>query len=231
MKAIIDCDPGVDDALAILLALTDPNTEILAYVPQFGNTSLDNAYNNILKIYGVLDRHVTEHDPEMERFPALKQSKKPLLIRGADGPIAGPAHSAAYFHGKDGQSVTLLLSLSILLLILIPILGLGDITTKHEDIPLPSLEEVSHLLDIQDTSRSGVELTLDLLRQQEDGSVTYIALGPLTNLALALKADQKLVKQKIGLVSIMGGNLDVPGNTSPVAEFNVWAVSLVFKLF
>lgn len=103
MKAIIDCDPGVDDALAILLALTDPNSEILAYVPQFGNTSLDNAYNNILKIYGVLDRHVTEHDPEMHRFPALKQSKKPLLIKGAPGPLAGPGHSAAYFHGKDGE--------------------------------------------------------------------------------------------------------------------------------
>jgi hypothetical protein len=65
---------------------------------------------------------------------------------------------------------------------------------------------------------------LELLRKQEDGSVTYIALGPLTNLALALQADEKLVKQKVGMVSIMGGNLDVPGNTSPVAEFNVWAV-------
>lgn len=105
MKAIIDCDPGVDDALAILLALTDPKSEILAYVPQFGNTSLDNAYNNILKIYGVLDRHVTEHDPEMERFPALKQEKKPLLIRGAAGPLDGPGHSAAYFHGKDGEYI------------------------------------------------------------------------------------------------------------------------------
>lgn len=106
MKAIIDCDPGVDDALAILLALTDADSEILAYIPQFGNTSLDNAYNNILKIYGVLDRHVQDHDPEMERFPALKQAKKPLLIRGADGPLAGPAHSAAYFHGKDGEHRT-----------------------------------------------------------------------------------------------------------------------------
>ena len=104
MKAIIDCDPGVDDALAILLALTDANSEILAYIPQFGNTSLDNAYNNILKIYGVLDRHVTEYDPEMDRFPALRQKKKALLIRGAAGPLDGPGHSAAYFHGKDGEA-------------------------------------------------------------------------------------------------------------------------------
>lgn len=93
------------------------------------------------------------------------------------------------------------------------------------DIPVPSLEQVSHLLDFADTTKSGVENTLELLRQQDDNSVTYIALGPLTNLALALQADEKLVKQKVGMVSIMGGNLDVPGNTSPVAEFNVWAVS------
>lgn len=104
--------------------------------------------------------------------------------------------------------------------------GLGDITDKHaEDIPQPSHADVSHLLDFASTSKSGCEHTLDLLRKQEDGSVTYIALGPLTNLALALQADEKLVKQKVGMVSIMGGNLDVPGNTSPVAEFNVWAVS------
>lgn len=104
--------------------------------------------------------------------------------------------------------------------------GLGDISEKHvHDIPQPSHDDVSHLLDFASTSKSGVEHTLELLRQQDDQSVTYIALGPLTNLALALKADEKLVKQKVGMVSIMGGNLDVPGNTSPVAEFNVWAVS------
>jgi inosine-uridine nucleoside N-ribohydrolase len=103
MKAIIDCDPGVDDALAILLALTSADTEILVYIPQFGNTSVDNAYNNLLKIYGVLDRHAKENDKEIERFPALKAKRKPIVIRGADGPIDGPSHSAAYFHGKDGR--------------------------------------------------------------------------------------------------------------------------------
>lgn len=123
MKCIIDCDPGVDDVLAILLALTSPETRVLAYIPQFGNTSLDNAYNNILKIYGVLDRHSKEDKEDVKRFPAFinnanasasananaddcsTSDKLPLLIRGAQGPIAGPSHSAAYFHGEDGESL------------------------------------------------------------------------------------------------------------------------------
>lgn len=110
--------------------------------------------------------------------------------------------------------------------------GLGDITDKHaHEIPLPSLDDLAHLLDFASTTKTGYEHTLDLLRKQEDGSVTYIALGPLTNLALALRADEKLVKQKVGMVSIMGGNLDVPGNTSPVAEFNVWAVGFSYLIW
>jgi len=47
---------------------------------------------------------------------------------------------------------------------------------------------------------------------------TYIALGPLTNLAHMMRQDSKLVRERIGRIICMGGALDVSGNTSPVAE-------------
>src|SRR5204863_8795872 len=52
-------------------------------------------------------------------------------------------------------------------------------------------------------------------------ALTLVALGPLTNVALALKADAAVVG-RIGRVVVMGGAVDVPGNVTPTAEFNVW---------
>ena len=59
---------------------------------------------------------------------------------------------------------------------------------------------------------------LGLLREHPPRSVTYIALGPLTNLAQTLRADGACMRERIGRVVIMGGALDVPGNTTPSAE-------------
>jgi inosine-uridine nucleoside N-ribohydrolase len=50
-------------------------------------------------------------------------------------------------------------------------------------------------------------------------SLTIIAIGPLTNLALAWKANPRLL-QRVGRIISMGGAFRVPGNTGPVAEFN-----------
>jgi inosine-uridine nucleoside N-ribohydrolase len=68
------------------------------------------------------------------------------------------------------------------------------------------------------TNRSGVDVALDILRSRPPRSVTYIVLGPLTNLALMMRKDSKLVTERIGRIVCMGGALDVPGNTSPMAE-------------
>lgn len=83
------------------------------------------------------------------------------------------------------------------------------------------------------------EVILDCLKEEEAGSVTIIALGPRTyplsgdsltpltpravsNLALALRADPDTFS-RVGQVIWMGGAIDVPGNTSPTAEFNCFA--------
>src|SRR5216110_1526390 len=50
--------------------------------------------------------------------------------------------------------------------------------------------------------------------------LTLVAIGPLTNLALTLKADAGAVSL-IGRIVAMGGAVDVPGNITPTAEFNM----------
>jgi inosine-uridine nucleoside N-ribohydrolase len=94
--------------------------------------------------------------------------------------------------------------------------GLGDITGRHPEISIGDQPDVHPYLEV--TNRCGVDVALDILRSRPPRTVTYIALGPLTNLALMMRADSKLVTERIGRIVCMGGALDVPGNCSPMAE-------------
>src|SRR5215216_5035360 len=58
------------------------------------------------------------------------------------------------------------------------------------------------------------------LARQRPGELTLVALGPLTNLAIALNVEPRLPELLKALV-IMGGAYTVPGNTTPEAEFNI----------
>ncbi|MEV7197517.1 nucleoside hydrolase [Streptomyces sp. NPDC093510] len=60
------------------------------------------------------------------------------------------------------------------------------------------------------------------LSRQCEGELTVVATGPLTNIATALLQDPGFAHRVRRLV-FMGGAAQVPGNCTPVAEFNVWA--------
>ncbi|KZP17949.1 nucleoside hydrolase [Athelia psychrophila] len=205
IPVIIDTDPGVDDVVAILLALASPELDILAIVVSFGNADIDASYTNIFKLYQAISLHLAAHPNDKRRFPCYLSSR-PFVARGAEGPLEGELHSAQYFHGRD---------------------GLGDITTRHPSLNVPLLSatviDPEAFPSLQFTSKSGAELTLDLLRAHPARTITYIALGPLTNLATAVRLGGTTVGDRVGRVISMGGALDVPGNTSPVAEFNFFA--------
>jgi inosine-uridine nucleoside N-ribohydrolase len=57
--------------------------------------------------------------------------------------------------------------------------------------------------------------------ERRPGEVTVLALGPMTNIALALRMKPE-IETKIKRIVFMGGNLKVPGNASTAAEFNFW---------
>ncbi|HBL21802.1 MAG TPA: nucleoside hydrolase, partial [Alteromonas mediterranea] len=78
--------------------------------------------------------------------------------------------------------------------------------------------------------RSSAQFIVDMARKYP-GEITIVAIGPLGNLALALRLEPDLPKLVKG-VSIMGGAAFVPGNVTPVAEANIWndahAAEIVF---
>jgi inosine-uridine nucleoside N-ribohydrolase len=57
--------------------------------------------------------------------------------------------------------------------------------------------------------------------ERRPGEVTILAIGPMTNIALALRL-KPAIETKIKQIVLMGGNIKAPGNASPWAEFNFW---------
>ena len=69
-------------------------------------------------------------------------------------------------------------------------------------------------------SSTAVDFILEKIREYPH-EVEIVALGPLTNLALAIQKDKDTMKQLKSL-TIMGGSFERPGNVSDYSEFNIW---------
>jgi len=83
-KVILDMDPGIDDALALLLALSSPELDILGVTAVAGNTTIDKT--------GVNARRVLEY---------VGKDGIPVFL-GASAPLARPLSTAEHVHGSDG---------------------------------------------------------------------------------------------------------------------------------
>ncbi|HXR12412.1 MAG TPA: nucleoside hydrolase [Gaiellaceae bacterium] len=81
---VIDCDPGHDDAIAILLALASPEVELRGISTVAGNQTVDKTTRNALKVLELAGR-----------------SDVPV-VRGADAPLRRPLRTAAHVHGESG---------------------------------------------------------------------------------------------------------------------------------
>ena len=166
---IIDCDPGVDDAVALLLAFASPQLDLLAVTTVGGNVAVEKTARNA---------RILRHIANREDVP---------VHAGAERPLAREPMDAGEFHGVE---------------------GLGSLEPYE---PGAGLAE-GH----------GVDAIIDLVTSRPRGSVALAVMGPMTNLALALRKAPHLADQ-LGPVVIMGGARSEGGNITASAEFNIWA--------
>jgi purine nucleosidase len=176
---IIDCDPGQDDALAILLALGSPeDLEVLAITAVAGNVPLAMTERNARKVVELAGRRdVPVH-------------------AGCERPLVRPLAIADYVHGATGLD--------------------------GYDLPEPSRPLAEG---------HAVDAIVGILHSRPPGTVTLCAVGPLTNLAMALvKAPD--IAPCVAEIVLMGGAIGL-GNATPAAEFNVFvdphAADVVFR--
>lgn len=165
-QIILDCDPGIDDAIAILLALASPEIELLGITCVTGNKDLALTSQNALRISALADR---------TDIPVYAGCSRPLM-----GPYRRKWPSV---HGED---------------------GLCDLVIPGA----PGSLADGHAVDF-------------IIRtvQASPGEISICAIGPMTNIAVAMVKSPEIIPQ-IRSIVFMGGAAFTPGNSSPRAEFN-----------
>ncbi len=180
VSILMDCDTGIDDALALVYLCSQPHVELVAVTSTPGNVDADQVARNNLALLELCQR------PEV-----------PVAI-GARAPLGIPLVTTPETHGPQ---------------------GIG-----YAELPAPSRSP---------EGRDAVELWIEAARARP-GELTALLTAPLTNFALALRAEPRLPELLRGVV-IMGGAYFYQGNTTPTAEWNTHvdphAAAEVFRAF
>ena len=165
-KIILDCDPGHDDAVAILLAARHPAIELLGVTVVAGNQTLENTQRNARRVLLWIGSDVP-------------------VYAGCPGPLVRQKIIAADIHGSTGLD--------------------GPV---FPELTKPLEEEHAVLFIIRTLMASA-------------GDITMVTTGPMTNLAMAIRLEPRIVP-KIRRIVLMGGSY-TNGNVTPAAEFNMIA--------
>jgi purine nucleosidase len=175
-RIILDCDPGHDDAMAILLAHGHPGIDLAAITTVAGNHPLE----------------VTTFNAR--RVASLAGIRDVPIAAGAASPLLRPLVTAEQIHGEAGL--------------------------EGFDWPTPEIDV---------SPEHAVDLIVELVMSQP-GEITLVPIGPLTNIALALRREPRIA-ERVREVVLMGGSWS-RGNQTPAAEFNIFvdpeAAAIVF---
>lgn len=166
-RILLDTDPGIDDACAILLALASPELSVEGLSVVHGNCSLEQGTMNALSI---LELANAGHIP---------------VAKGCELPLVQPSLLAPETHGDSG-------------------LGYAKLSGSRAR-PIGQ-----HAIDFL------IEKILP-----SPGEITLVAIGPLTNIALAIRQEPRIAEAVKELI-IMGGAIRHEGNTTALAEFNTY---------
>ncbi|KAI3325324.1 putative nucleoside hydrolase [Xylariaceae sp. AK1471] len=216
-RVIIDTDPGVDDMLAMLLALASSPEEIelIMISVTYGNVPLKGCLKNVVSMFYVLDKELEwrKSKGKPEGFGSLK-AYKPIVAIGAEHALEEEILMEDGFHGSDGLHGVHQEQ---------PHLS-PDETWKslfEDGIPTPA-QDPSYYSYFTPSKTPAHKEILRILKEEPADTITICAVGPMTNLALAAAEDSETFL-RAKEICVMGGAIEVPGNITPVAEFNTYA--------
>ncbi|MCX2727697.1 nucleoside hydrolase [Thermomicrobium sp. 4228-Ro] len=169
IPVLLDVDTGVDDALALAMAVMLDELSLIAVTTVAGNVDVQRATSNTRRVLDWLGAIAVP------------------VARGAAQPLLRPHRDARAVHGEDGLGGAHL-----------PVVRSGPVIDA-----------------------SAPEIIVRTARRYR-GALRLVCLGPLTNLAIAVRLEPQLPEYVERLI-VMGGAFTVPGNVTPTSEFNVWS--------
>ena len=203
IPVIIDCDPGHDDMMALVLAYGSNKLDIRAVTTVAGNNTVDNTTRNALNVLnyigardvpvakGLHDPIIRSHQSVIDRINAMRRHKLTEEQQKSNAKITGA--SAHGVTGLDGF-----------------------------EFPAENPKQAEPI--------RSVEMMAKVLRESAE-KVTIIPVGPLTNVGLLIRAFPDLVP-KIERICMMGGTSEFV-LTRPFMEFNTFvdpeATKIVFE--
>lgn len=99
----LDCDPGHDDAIALLLAIHHPAIHLAGVSTVAGNAPGKNTYVNAAKLLVALGAEgVANAEIDAGKMKGKEVEMLPVLLRGADEPLVKPPRKDSAIHGEDG---------------------------------------------------------------------------------------------------------------------------------
>jgi len=165
-RIILDTDPGIDDALAILLAIASPELMLDSVITVHGNCAVEQTTINALSILELVG---ASHIP---------------VAKGFSLPLVQPSLLALETHGNSG-------------------LGYAKLSSPQS----------------KPIGQHGSDFLIERI-MSNPGEITLVAIGPLTNVAVAIRKEPRII-QALKEIIIMGGAVRHQGNSTPMAEFNV----------
>ncbi len=179
-KIIMDVDTGSDDAIALVLAMSDPEIDLQGVCSVNGNLEVSLTTDNTLRV-----------------VECCRAQERVKVYRGCEYPLVCTLQKGTGQYGVIPKRES----------------AVSDTVVHRKQVPLPAPS-------IQAQEESAVSWMIRMLLQS-DGDITVVAVGPLTNLAAAMRADARII-DKIQEIIIMGGGHKRSGLCSAAAEFNVW---------
>jgi pyrimidine-specific ribonucleoside hydrolase len=193
VPVIVDCDPGIDDALALALLAVSPEFDLRAVTTVRGNVPVEDSTRNALRTLAAFGRPEVPVCPGAERpLVRLNRPFPPMHGPNGLGGVELPAAPGEVDAGREARAAD----------------GPADAAERPDAGVMASAE-------------SALAAFTRVLEPAAPGEITVIALAPLTNIALLLAVRPDLA-DRIGLLAVMGATID-RGNVTPFAEFNVWA--------
>ncbi len=192
-KIIMDVDTGSDDAIALVMSMLDEHFDLLGICSVNGNIEVKLTTDNSLRVVECCDKQEEVKVYKGCDIPMVS-TLMPWTPQSTGIRSEGMKDSPMPNPRREGTRA-------------------GDKEVHPEHLPLPAPV-------IREADKSAVVWLIETLLASEGKEITLIPVGPLTNIAVAMRADPRIIP-KIKEIVIMGGG-HLVNNTSPASEFNVW---------